>query len=123
MADVPKEKVTLKPRGKPCTCDNCLGSSCACRVDSGEQLGELWYCQKRATEQQESVLSQPFLQVRELNSAGFLQRTTGEPAYPVVMDPHRGGDGSVLPYSLLYILPSALNATFYAGGLHGVLTL
>lgn len=37
-----------KPRGKPCTCDNCLGSSCACYVDTGGQLGELWYCRKRA---------------------------------------------------------------------------
>lgn len=36
------------PRGKPCTCDNALGSSCACRVDAGERLGDLWYCRKRA---------------------------------------------------------------------------
>jgi len=43
----PAEK-TPAPRGKPCTCDNCLGSSCACRVDAGEKIGELWYCWKRA---------------------------------------------------------------------------
>ncbi len=36
------------PRGKPCTCDNCLGSSTSCRVDAGERLGDLWYCRKRA---------------------------------------------------------------------------
>lgn len=36
------------PRGKPCTCDNCLGSSCPCRVDAGERLGDLWYCRKQA---------------------------------------------------------------------------
>lgn len=35
-------------RGKPCTCDNCLGSSVPCRVDAGERLGELWYCRKAA---------------------------------------------------------------------------
>jgi hypothetical protein len=35
------------PRGKPCTCDNCLGSSCACRIEAGERLGELWYCRKQ----------------------------------------------------------------------------
>jgi hypothetical protein len=35
------------PRGKPCTCDNCLGSSCACRVEAGERLGDLWYCRKQ----------------------------------------------------------------------------
>lgn len=39
---------TSAPRGKPCTCDNCLGSSTSCRVDAGERLGDLWYCRKRA---------------------------------------------------------------------------
>lgn len=33
-------------KGKPCTCDNCLGSSVPCRVEAGERLGELWYCRK-----------------------------------------------------------------------------
>lgn len=41
------EKASV-PRGKPCTCDNCLGSSTSCRVEAGERLGELWYCQKAA---------------------------------------------------------------------------
>jgi hypothetical protein len=36
------------PRGKPCTCDNCLGSSVSCRVEAGQRLGELWYCRKAA---------------------------------------------------------------------------
>jgi hypothetical protein len=41
-----------KPRGKCCTCDNCLGSSTSCRVDAGERLGDLWYCEKRYRESQ-----------------------------------------------------------------------
>lgn len=47
-----REAVRGKPipsfRGKPCTCDNCLGSSVPCRVEAGERLGELWYCRKAA---------------------------------------------------------------------------
>lgn len=39
---------TPAPRGKPCTCDNCLGSSTSCRVEAGERLGDLWYCRKSA---------------------------------------------------------------------------
>lgn len=34
------------PYGKPCTCDNSLGSSCACRAESGARLGDLWFCDK-----------------------------------------------------------------------------
>jgi hypothetical protein len=34
------------PYGKPCTCDNALGSSRPCGVDAGERLGELWFCEK-----------------------------------------------------------------------------
>jgi hypothetical protein len=49
-AETPAEPA--KPRGKCCTCDNCLGSSTSCRVDAGERLGDLWYCEKRYRESQ-----------------------------------------------------------------------
>jgi hypothetical protein len=42
------EKAEARPRGKPCTCSNSLGSSISCPVESGAQLGELWYCRKAA---------------------------------------------------------------------------
>lgn len=41
-------KAKVKPRGKPCTCDNCLGSSISCHVEAGGQLGDLWYCVKQS---------------------------------------------------------------------------
>jgi hypothetical protein len=54
------------PRGKPCTCDNCLGSSTTCRVEAGEKLGELWYCRKAAER------SQPDARLTQLSVIGTL---------------------------------------------------
>lgn len=48
-----------EPYGKPCTCDNCLGSSCPCRVDAGGVLGALWYCRKRAEADARANLEAP----------------------------------------------------------------
>lgn len=49
----------------------------------------------------------------ELHRSGFLQRTRGEPADPIVVDTERSSDGSMLPYPLLYRLPCLLNSLFY----------
>lgn len=62
---------------------------------------------------EDSMFFQPFLQVRELDGARFLQRTRGEAPHPVVMDAKPSSYGAVLPYPRLNICARFLDALFY----------
>lgn len=64
------------------------------------------------TKEKRLILGEPFLKMSELDRAGLLQRTRGEPPHPVVMDAQSRRNGSVLPYAALDILPRPLDATF-----------
>lgn len=54
------ETNSAAPRNKPCTRDNCLGSSTSCRVEADERLGELWHRRKRTHSGAQPELSADF---------------------------------------------------------------
>ncbi len=68
-----------------------------------------------------SILSQPRLQLGELDRTGFDQSSVRELADPVVRDADSRCDGPVLPYPIPDRFSGAVDPLFYVHGVDSIL--